>query len=181
VAENRELHVGCLGHRRQPELVVEQLLQLPEQFQRVSLTPQPVPGEHRCPVGALAEAVHRQRGLGVVERRPVVELGQRGLGGLQLHRVHTGAVRPPQIFGPSGVRLVRQHLPLGDREGLVVAAPRLPGRGSCGPLVQPVETVEIEVGGCHHETVGLTLGDHELVSAAPGRIETATQQRDVGL
>ena len=75
--------------------------------------------EHLGAVGALAEAVERGRGLGVGERRSEVELGERGVGGVEAGAEHPALVAAAHVERPGGVRLVFEHLAADERERLL--------------------------------------------------------------
>ena len=75
--------------------------------------------EHLGAVGALAEAVERGGGLRVEERGSEVELGERGVGGVEAGAEHPALVAAAHVERPGRVRLVLEHLPVDERERLL--------------------------------------------------------------
>ena len=100
LAEDGRLECPRLPARLEPELFVQPHPKLAVAAERLVRAVECVEREHLGAVGALAEAVERGRGLGMGERRREVELGERGVGGVEAGAEHPALVAAAHVEGP---------------------------------------------------------------------------------
>ena len=135
--------------------------------ERVVLTSQRVQRQHRESMCALAEPVDRDRCLAVAQRRVVIALGERRLGGVQACRQDARPIGGADVLGPVGVRLVLEDVAVDESERLVEQSPLLAGRGSSRSFCKSVEAVEIDVRVLDREPVGLCLRHDQIAAGMP--------------
>ena len=130
---------------------------------------------------ALAVRVELGRRLRVRERMLVIELGERGVGGLEACTEHAALIGAAKLVRPDRVGLVFEHLTAHQRERLLERAPSHGGRLTRRPLDQLVEAVEVELDEVLCEAVRLRLGDDEPACTVAVVGEMPSEDGDEGL
>ena len=139
------MHRFRRGHRLEPEIVVEASAQMQVDVERFVLTSQRIQRQHRQAMRALAVPVDRDGCMAVAQRRIVIALGERRLGGIQACCQNASPIGGADVIGPVGVGLVLEDVAADESERLVEQSPLLARRGSSRSSCKPVEAVEIEV------------------------------------
>ena len=107
-----------------------------------------------------------------------IELGERGVGGLETCPQDAALVTATHVEGPAAVGLVLENVAPHQRERLFERAAGLPGRFAGRALEQLVEAIEVQRDELGREPVRLGLGDDKCPGPIPVGGEVAAKTGD---